>query len=212
MDMDHLSQITSNAFSTRSDTDQDGISLALYLTEKLIGQMDVDDDDEVGYITNILHNALISDKKFRVLDTCQKAGLDFTMPIHFQGSLICLRDKCLVSGYGAAVIQKMADMGVDMDTGVINGRTPANIIASQRGNSLTSGKKNDFLSQSANFFSQRGLAHTRYILEQHMPARKDRGKRLTDHPVLALHYLIHFGDDLFQLLVHVYSPFAKRKL
>lgn len=157
MDMDHLSQITSNAFSTRSDTDQDGISLALFLTEKLIGQMDVDDDDEVGYITNILHNALISDKKFRVLDTCQKAGLDFTMPIHFQGSLICLRDKCLVSGYGAAVIQKMADMGVDMDTGVINGRTPANIIASQRGNSLTSGKKNDFLSQAANFFSKESM-------------------------------------------------------
>ncbi|WWR16706.1 ankyrin repeat domain-containing protein [Lachnospiraceae bacterium JLR.KK008] len=131
MDISELSQITSNAFCNHSHDDLDGISLALFLTEKLIAQVDMDDDDELGYVTDIFHNALLSDPGFRVLDACHNAGLDFTMPIHFGGSITCLRDECLGTCYGANVIRKMIDLGVDMDSGVIKGLTPAYIIASK---------------------------------------------------------------------------------
>lgn len=151
LDIDDLSRITDNAFSTRSDEDQDSISLALYLTEKLIGQVDMDDDDELGYVTDILYSALRADKKYRVLDVCHRAGIDFTMPIHFAGSITCLRDECLTLACDTDVIRKMADMGVDMDSGVIQGRTPANIIASR--SSWTSEKGRGFFRQAAGLLS-----------------------------------------------------------
>ena len=157
MDMDHLSQIASNAFCSRSCNDQDNICLALYLTEKLISQVDVDDDDELGYVMDILHNALGADSKFRVLDTFLKAGLDFTMPIHFRNSITCLRDKCLTIRYGADVIRKMAELGVDMDTGVIKGRTPANIIASIQGSSVASQEDNTFFREAVELLSKESM-------------------------------------------------------
>lgn len=157
MDISDLSRIASNAFCTRSDQDQDGISLALYLTEKLISRIDADDDDELGYVTDILHNALRADKKFHVLDTCRKAGLDFTMPIHFQGSITCLRDNCLDVYYGADVIRKMADLGVDMDSGAIRGQTPASIIASKRKSSPASGEDDDFFREAAELLSKESM-------------------------------------------------------
>ena len=91
----------------------------------------MDDDDELGYVTDIFHNALQSDPKYRVLDACQKAGLDFTMPIHMGGSISCLRDECLGVSYGVGIIRKLMDMGVDMNAGVIKGRTPINILMSK---------------------------------------------------------------------------------
>lgn len=157
MDMDNLSQITSNAFATRSDEDQDGISLALYLTEKLISQIDADDDDELGYVTDILHNALICDPKFQVLDAFHKAGLDFTMPIFFRGSITCLRDKCLDISYRAEVIGKMISLGVDMDSGVISGRTPANIIASREERTRPSREDRNYFRQAAGLLSRESM-------------------------------------------------------
>ncbi len=157
MEIDHLSQITGNAFCSRSDEDLDGRSLALYLTEKLIGRVDMDDDDELGYVTDILHNALMSDPDYRVLDVCQKAGLDFTMPIHFRGSIICLRDQCLGVGYGTGVIRKLKELGVDMDSGVIKGRTPAFIIASKQGASPAFPQYSGFFGEAAKLFSRESM-------------------------------------------------------
>ena len=157
MDLDHLSQIASNAFSTRSSQDLDGISLALYLTEKLISQVDADDDDELGYVTNLFHNALHSDKNFRVLDACRKAGLDFTMPIHFHGSILCLRDTCLEITRDVNVIRKLMDLGVDMDSGIIRGRTPAIIIAAKNEDSRSRREEPDFFSEAAQLLSKESM-------------------------------------------------------
>lgn len=129
MELSYLSQITSNAFAMASN-EKDGISLALYLAKKLIQQVDMDDDDELGYVTSILYNALISDTDLQILDSCNKAGLDFLMPIHFHGSTTCIRDTCLTINAGIGAIQKMLELGVDMEQAVIKGQTPVNIIAS----------------------------------------------------------------------------------
>lgn len=153
MDMANLSRITSNAFCTPSRDDMDGISLALYLTERLIAGVDPDDDDEVGYVMGIFHNALMSDPQFRVLDMCRNAGLEFTVPVHFHGSITCLRDECLGVGYGTAVIRKLLDMGVDMDAGVVKGRTPACMIASKEGGRGMFQKSDDYFREAAELLS-----------------------------------------------------------
>lgn len=128
-DMFPLSQIASNAFCGINGDDKDGLAIALYLTKKLINQADLDDDDELGEVTEILHNALITDEDAGVLDLFQEVGFDFTVPIHYRGDRLCLRDACLQMGYGFGVVRKMAGLGVDMDKAVIDGRTPANILA-----------------------------------------------------------------------------------
>lgn len=131
MDMFPLSQVTSNTFSNVSADNKDSLGLALYLTEKLVRQADLDDDDEVGEITDIFHNALIADPEAHILDILHNAGLDFTAPIHCYGEKICLRDKCLRPAYGIEAVRKLARLGVDMDRAVTYGQTPAYIIAAQ---------------------------------------------------------------------------------
>lgn len=153
MDINYLSQITSNSFCRTSREERDGISIALYLTRKLISQIDVDDDDELGHITDILHNALVSDKDYQVLDACKEAGLDFTIPIHFHGSIFCLRDKCLGAGYGIGAIQKMLELGVDMDKAVIKGQTPACIIASMNRQTGYYSEYESYFDEAARIFS-----------------------------------------------------------
>lgn len=157
MDIARLSQMTGNAFCRVSDDERDGITLALYLTEKLIQQVDMDDDDELGYVENIMHNALISDRKYQVLDICRKAGLDFTIPIHFHGSVSCLRDECLGVGYGTGAIRKLVELGVDIDEAVIKGRTPANIIASLKKQTGFFQKEEIFFGEAAKFFSKESM-------------------------------------------------------
>lgn len=125
-----LSQITSNSFCDLSRDGKDALGIALYMTKKLISQIDPDDDDELGEVTDILHNALVSDSEANVLDIFKDAGLDFTLPLHYHGDVFCLRDKCLRACYGIGAIQKMLDLNVDMDNAVVKGQTPANIIAS----------------------------------------------------------------------------------
>lgn len=151
MELPPLSQITSNLFADVQRDNMDGLSIALYMTEKLIRQVDPDDDDELGQITDILHNALVSDEKAHVLDTCGEAGIDFTMPIHYRGQVFCLRDKCLQPGYGIGVIRKLKELDVDMDQAVVKGHTPANILAS------TGSGKADFYGEAAKLFSKESM-------------------------------------------------------
>ncbi len=130
MELFPLSQITNNLFCYVQKEDMDGLCIALYMTKKLIAQVDPDDEDEIGEVLDILHNALTSDKDAQVLDICKEAGVDFMMPIHYRGELFCLRDKCLHRSYGIGVVKKLMKMGVDMDQAVVKGRTPARILAS----------------------------------------------------------------------------------
>lgn len=155
IDMFPLSQITSNAFSDVYRDNKDGLDIALYLTEKMVRQADLDDDDELGEITDIFHNALIADPDAHVLDIFHKAGLNFTMPVHCYGERLCLRDKCLRSAYGIGVVRKLAQFGVDLDTAVIYGQTPANIIAAQECG--RSPEDESYFEEAAEFFSKESM-------------------------------------------------------
>lgn len=155
MDIANLSRITSNAFASFSDEERDKLSIALYLAKKLISTIDTDDDDEVGHLTDIFHNALMNDEECRVLDFCKDAGIDFTAPVHYQNTVFCLRDKCMSANFGVKVIKKFLSYGIDMDEALIQGKTPISILASQqKRNMMFSNKKDDFFETAAPFFSK----------------------------------------------------------
>ena len=150
-----LRQITSNIWANVSRDNRDSLALSLFMTKKLISQLDPDDDDELGEVTAIFHNALLADKEAHVLEICKDAGLDFTMPIHYHGDILCLRDKCLNACYGIGVIRKLIELGVDMDKAVIRGRTPANIIAS--GEKRRDAKDEAYFEETAKLFSKESM-------------------------------------------------------
>lgn len=125
-----LSQVISNAFADVHEEDKDGMSLALYLADKLVSRADLDDDDDLGEVTGILHNALVSDEEASLLEVFRDTADILTTPIHYHGQRLCLRDECLRPCYGMGTIRKLVDLGVDMDRAVIRGRTPACILAS----------------------------------------------------------------------------------
>lgn len=152
IDLGNLSRLTSNAFARVSESTRDNLSLALYLTKKLINEVDEDDDDEMNKIVRIMNNALMSDEECNVLSICKKAGINFTQPICSSGVVTCLRDECVAGNYGINVIKKLIDMGIDMDEAVIKGRTPINIIASKEARQMFGRKKDDYFERSVEFF------------------------------------------------------------
>lgn len=150
-----LSQITSNIFCDLSRDGKDALGIALYMTKKLLSQFDPDDEDELGEVTDILHNALVADNESHVLDVCKDAGLNFTIPIHYHGDILCLRDECLHAGYGIGAIQKLIELDVDMDKAVVGGQTPAYIIAS--GEKYNDAKGETYFEKAAQLLSRESM-------------------------------------------------------
>ncbi len=153
--LNSLSNMTGNAFAGAEKKDQ--LEKALYLTGKLIREVDPDDDEEMGMIEGILHNALINDEECLALEMMVKGGIDLTAPIHRGGSVECIRDKCLTGNGGVKVIKKFMEMGLDMDQALIKGRTPANIVASGQERNMWGRKKDDYFEEAAKFFSKESM-------------------------------------------------------
>lgn len=152
-----LSQITCNVFGSIYPDNKDSLSVGLYMAEKMIRQTDPDDDDEMGELKSILQSALRYDEKAQVLDLCKAAGLDFTMPFYYQGDRCCLRDECLWSGIGINAIRKLMDLGVDMDSAVVQGQTPAGILASEK---RCDEEDENFFREAAKLFSRQSMEQT----------------------------------------------------
>ena len=83
--------------------------MALYLAEKLIREVDPDDDEEMGLLQSILYNALTSDEECHVLELMVKGGIDLGAPIHRGGSVECIRDSCLTGNAGVKAIRKLME-------------------------------------------------------------------------------------------------------
>lgn len=180
LDVNNFARITSNAFALPSN-DMDKITPALYLAKRLLRQIDTDDDDELSCILGILHNALNSDKDCRLLDLFHEADIDFVMPIHRSGDVQCLRDACIGGNYGIQVIQKLLALGVDVNEAVVQGRTPANIVASlQKRTMLFGGQKDDYYEKAAAYFSKESMEQVdnRGTTALHWAARNNHAEML----------------------------------
>lgn len=180
MDMDNLSRITSNAFAGISSENMDGLGPALYLAGKLIRQADPDDDDEMKCIANIFYNALMNDEACQVLTMCQEAGIGFTDVFSKGGSSTCLRDECLSGNSGVKAIRKLVELGVDMDTAVVMGKTPANLVASLKKRNMMFGQKEDYQEKAVVFFSKDSMEQTDHTgtTAVHAAARNDHAEML----------------------------------
>ncbi len=158
IDVKNLSRITANSFINHSSGKQDTVELALALSKKLIYMIDQDDDDELKCILDILNNALMDDENCRILDICMDAGIAFTAPMHSCSTITCLRDQCLSGNSGVKAIRKLIALGVDMESAVIEGRTPVNIIASKpERKMLFDNKKDTYFEDAAQFFSKESM-------------------------------------------------------
>lgn len=155
-----LSRLTSNAFAEFSKDERDRLPLALYMAQKLIGEVDPDDDEEMGLILDILYSALLNDDKCQVLDLLVKAGIDLTAPIHMGGRVECIRDYCLGGNYGVKVIRKFMELGVDMNEALIKGRTPACIVASLKERTMIGREKDTYFEEAARLFSRESMEQT----------------------------------------------------
>lgn len=153
IDLENLGRITSNAFAMISDDSYDDISIAIYLAEKFINEIDTDDDDEMFKIVDIMYNALTADDNCTVLDICKKAGIDFVQPIYYGGLVTYLRDECLGGNYGIKVVKKYVEMGIDMNEAVIKGRTPVNIVASKEERNMFGSEKDDYFEKIIDYVS-----------------------------------------------------------
>lgn len=175
-----LSRLTSNAFAGCSEDERDRLSLALYMAEKLIREVDTDDDEEMGCILGILYSALLNDEKCQVLDMLAKAGIDMKAPIHSGGSVECIRDHCLGGNYGVKVIKKFMELGIDMEEALIQGRTPANIVASLEARNMMGQKKDPYFEEAARLFSRESMEQRDYrgTTAVHEAARKNHGDML----------------------------------
>ena len=157
-DIRTLNEIVERAFGRCSEEDRDGLDLALYVAEKMIQQVEPDEDDELSEIVDIMRIALKVDKKARILDLCKEAGISFTQPMYFDGNVICLRDKCLEVRYMIGVLKKLLELGIDMDKAIIKGRTPANILAA---NDMQIDREHeDFYEEAAKLFSKESMEQT----------------------------------------------------
>lgn len=184
MDMSNLSRITSNAFASFSDDERDNISIALYLAQKLIERIDPDDDDDMKYIMSVMQSALFRDDKCQLLDICQKAGIDFTAPIHSGGSVTCIRDKCIGIGYGVKALEKFKELGVDLDKAVIQGKTPALITAS-------CAKPTGFYKDSEEYFGAAAALFSKESMEQ-----------IDNSGTTALHMAARYGHtDMLKVMI-----------
>lgn len=126
---DILAKMVNEAFFYIGSEDNDRLDFAVYLVEKMLSEIDEDDDEEVANVINILHNALQEDPDGRIINAIAKSGFDLTMTISYQGSLTTVRDYCLNSFFGVDLVKRLIDLGVDMDSAFIKGKTPANIVA-----------------------------------------------------------------------------------
>ena len=152
VDIQTLSEITEHAYSRIESDNRDGMALAMYMTDKLVKQIDTDDDEELSCLNDVLHRALHFGGNYQILDSCMEAGFDFTAPIHRYSEISCLRDECL--NEGADVMKKLAELGINMEEAVIGGRTPANIVAS------VSGKEDTAFAEAAEIFSKESMEQT----------------------------------------------------
>lgn len=115
----------------RSETDPadlEYIGNCEVLLEKLLKKADPDDDMEIVFeaLDQSLGRYVSPD---RVLDMLTAAQYSFTEPQYERGNLTNLRDFLLEKRFSLALLDKMVQLGVDLNEALVKGRTPACLLA-----------------------------------------------------------------------------------
>lgn len=112
--------------------DSEQVENCLILMEKLMNKVDQDEDDEMDLVFEAVEGALgrycPAD---RVLDLMASAGISFTEPRYHSRELTNFRDYLLEHRLSPELVEKMSQMGIDLDEALLKGRTPAFIVANR---------------------------------------------------------------------------------
>lgn len=98
---------------------------------KLLEAVDCDDDDEVEYVFDAVVRVLNSktDDPLMALDILAESNISFTEKRYYGGDRTVLRDWLLERAFGAGLLERMSKLGVDLNVALIDGKTPAYILA-----------------------------------------------------------------------------------
>lgn len=171
-----LIRIIETAFFQCDSSQKDNLAFGLYFAEKLLKEIDEDDDDELAYVIEILHSALREDEDCQILDFVMKAGFDFEMPICYQGSITNIRDYCLKNSFESRVVKKLSDLGTDMNSSLLKGKTPANIVAGIGKRQMFFGGEDEaYYAESAGYFNRESMEvlDDEGVAAVHQAARND---------------------------------------
>lgn len=98
---------------------------------KLLAAVDCDDDDEVEYVFDAALRVLNSktDDPLKALDILAEKNISFTEKRYYLGDRTSLRDWLLERAFSAELLERMSKLGVDLNEALIDGKTPAYILA-----------------------------------------------------------------------------------
>jgi len=100
------------------------------LFKMLLHKADQDDDDEMDIVLEALYEILGRyAEPFAVLDQLEEEGISFTETRYYKGKLTTIRDFLLEERFSVSLVDKMAQMGVDLNQAFVKGRTPALLLA-----------------------------------------------------------------------------------
>lgn len=111
--------------------DQEYISNSVVLLEKLLQKADPDDNMDIIFeaLDQVLGRYAPADK---VLELLAAADYSFTEPQYANGNLTNLRDFLLEKRFSLELVDKMAQLGVDLNEPLIKGKTPAYLLTSKQ--------------------------------------------------------------------------------
>ncbi len=101
--------------------------------EKMLSTADLDDDSEMEQILDAALRIQKGemDEPLHALDMIAESGVSFMEQRYCSGSLTTLRDWFLGWKPDIMMLEKMKSMGIDLDTPLVKGRTPAFLVASK---------------------------------------------------------------------------------
>ena len=101
------------------------------LFKMLLKKLDWDDNEEVDIFFEALNEIFKCTSPDKVLDMLAEARISFTELMYHCGEPTNIRDFLLEERYSPELLEKMAQLGVDLNSALIKGRTPAYILAKE---------------------------------------------------------------------------------
>ena len=105
-------------------------------TREIAKKLDMDDETEHEYIIELVEENLRSDKRSNFVNILYEEGYDFCEKLISGSRVTTIRDLCCDIGRCSNVnaIMNLAKLGVDLDTAIVDGKTPAYCIVEHCGN------------------------------------------------------------------------------
>ena len=96
-------------------------------TREIAKKLDMDDETEHEYIIELVRENLHSDKRCNFVNIFYEEGYDFCEKLISGSQVTTIRDLCCNIGYGGNenAVKNLAALGIDLDTAIVDGKTPA---------------------------------------------------------------------------------------